>query len=153
MKTTRLREVHSTKPHSSMTLSLSGRVILVRAKQPPNASSPKFVMLLCSPNTTLTRCSQLANVSLGMLSSLGQPERSTQRRNRQLQKGCWSPHPIAVRLRHLKESSMEPWERLSSTSLLCSTSNEADFQSQNRLPIFLLIEQLNRLSSSKKLWI
>jgi len=49
-----------------------------------------------------------------------------------LLKGCWSshpivvlkgsswPHPITVRLRHLKESSMEPWERLASSSLFFS---------------------------------
>jgi len=47
-----------------------------------------------------------------MLSSLGQPERSMRRREGHALKGSFLPHPIAVRLEHLKESSIEPWERL-----------------------------------------
>jgi len=43
-------------------------------------------------------------------------------------KGCGSsPHPMAVRLWHLKESSMEPWERLLSSSLLTSASERSCF--------------------------
>jgi len=40
---------------SSMILSSSGRVILLMAKHCSNAPSPKIIMLLCSPNTTLAR--------------------------------------------------------------------------------------------------
>ena len=55
LKTTRLREVHSPNALGSMTVSFSGRVIVVRALQSWNEFSAKFVMLLCSRNTTLTR--------------------------------------------------------------------------------------------------
>jgi len=44
--TTRSREEQFENFLSSMTVSLSGRVTLVRAEQPPNACTPKFVMLL-----------------------------------------------------------------------------------------------------------
>jgi len=101
LKTTRSRAEQVLNVCSSLTVSLSGRAILVRARHSWNAASPKFVMLLCSPNATLTRWLQLPNVRSGMLSSLGQPERSTRRRDGHKLKGWNSPHPIAVRLEHL----------------------------------------------------
>ena len=105
------------KTKSSMTSSLSGRVILLSAEHLANADILKFVMLLCSPNTTLSRWSQLASASSEMLSSLANPERSTRRRERHTLNGWNSPHPIEARLGHLKQSSIEPWERLLSSSL------------------------------------
>ena len=42
-------------------------------------------------------------------------------------KGYLLPHPIALRLEHLRERSMEPWARLSSSSLVCSAPERSWF--------------------------
>jgi len=99
----------------------------LRVEQPPNAPDPIFAMLLCFLNTTSTRWEQLKNTNSGMLSSLGQQERSTRRRERHWSKGLITPHPIVMRLGHLKESSMEPTERLLSFSLIFSAPERSRF--------------------------
>ena len=47
--------------------------------------------------------------------------------------GCYFPHPIAVREEHLKYSSIEPWERLSSSILLFSASERSCFSTSESM--------------------
>ena len=128
LQTTSSREEQRENVAFSRTSSLLGRVKRVRAMHCWNACSPKLVILLCSPNTTLTRWGHSPNVSSGMLSSLSNRRGQFEEGRGTCRRAAASPTQFQRGWNTSSRARLSRGRGAHSTTSSSDPPNEADFQ-------------------------